>query len=83
LEGFLPDDAVVALCERRAADFAMVPPDRTLGGDDVFAEDIEGSVEIYGLGEVDASGGDLADGFCVCHGNDVLAWSHDDERITA
>ena len=66
LERFLPDDAVVALCERRAADFAMVPPDCTLGGDDILAKDIKRSVEIYGLGEVDASSGDLSDGFCVC-----------------
>jgi hypothetical protein len=67
LERFLPDDAVVALCERRAADFAMMPPYRTLGGDDILAKDIERSVKIYGLGEVHASGSDLTDGFCVCH----------------
>jgi hypothetical protein len=79
----LPHDTIVAFRERRATDLAVVPPDGALSRDDILAKDVQRAIQVNGLGEIDATSGDLRDCLCVCYRHQIPARRHDDKGIGA
>lgn len=59
METLCPNHVIVLLGERGAGDLSMVTPYLTLGADHILAVDVHGMVELNGLREVIAPGGDL------------------------
>lgn len=56
-----PHNGVTPLIESATADFSVIPPRATFGGDDVGAEVLDDAVMLHGFHPVGAAGGDLMD----------------------